>query len=88
MKNKLTEAIRAVPLSQTYEDYVEALADKLIDTGIVIMPCIVYNKKADDYQVVTLSKQRHLISSKMYATRTEAEAITTRRRKNENLEKT
>lgn len=75
MKNKLIEAIRAVPLSQTYGDYVEALADKLIDTGIITMPCIVYNKQADDYQVVTLSKQRHLISSKMYQTRKQAEKV-------------
>lgn len=75
MKNKLMEAIRAVPLSQTYEQYVEALADKLIDTGIITMPCIVYNKQADDYQVVTLSKQRHLISSKMYQTREQAERV-------------
>ena len=75
MKNKLIEAIRAVPLAQTYEQYIEALADKLIDTGIVIMPCIVYNKQAEDYQVVTLSKQRHLISSKMYQTRKQAEGV-------------
>lgn len=30
MKDKLIAAIREVPISQTYEEYVEALADKLI----------------------------------------------------------
>ena len=29
MKEKLIAAIREVPISKTYEDYVEALADKL-----------------------------------------------------------
>ena len=29
MKNKLIAAIREVPISQTYEEYVEALADRL-----------------------------------------------------------
>ena len=30
MRDKLIKAIREVPISQTYEEYVEALADKLI----------------------------------------------------------
>ena len=30
MREKLIEAIREVPISQTYEDYVEALADRLV----------------------------------------------------------
>lgn len=29
MRNKLIKAIREVPISQTYEEYVEALADRL-----------------------------------------------------------
>ena len=29
MRDKLIEAIREVPISQTYEEYVEALADRL-----------------------------------------------------------
>ncbi len=31
MKDKLIAAIREVPISRTYEEYVEALADHLID---------------------------------------------------------
>ena len=30
MKDKLIAAIREVPISQTYEEYVEALADRLV----------------------------------------------------------
>lgn len=30
MKDKLIEVIREVPISKTYEDYVEALADKFV----------------------------------------------------------
>ena len=38
MKNKLIAAIREVPISQTYEEYVEALADKLIAEGDIVPP--------------------------------------------------
>ena len=30
MRNKLIAAIREVPISKTYEEYVEALADRLV----------------------------------------------------------
>lgn len=58
MRDKLIKTIREVPIAdKTYPEYVEALADKLIDTGIITMPCIIHNKQADDYQVVTREKQ-------------------------------
>ncbi len=46
MRNKLIAAIREVPISQTYEEYVEALADRL---EIVL----------DDTRDETLEKVRH-----------------------------
>lgn len=37
MKNKLIETIRAVPIAgKTYEEYVEAVAEKLIDEGVIV----------------------------------------------------
>lgn len=38
MKNKLTKIIREVPISQTYEQYVETLADKLIFESVILLP--------------------------------------------------
>ena len=38
-KEKLIKAIREVPISKTYEEYVEALADKLIEEGVIITLC-------------------------------------------------
>ena len=39
MKDKLIEIIRSVPISNTYPEYVEALADKLIDSNVILLPC-------------------------------------------------
>lgn len=75
-KEKLIEEIRAVPIAgKTYEEYVEALADKLLDKGIISLPCIVYSKKNEKYQIVTQSKQRHLFASKLYINRKKAEKV-------------
>lgn len=38
MKDKLRTAIREVPISQTYVDYVEDLVDKLIAEGVIVPP--------------------------------------------------
>lgn len=39
MKDKLIETIRAVPIAgKTYEEYVEAVAEKLIDEGVIVPP--------------------------------------------------
>lgn len=37
MKDKLIEIIRSVPISNTYPEYVEALADKLLDKASAIV---------------------------------------------------
>ena len=74
MKNKLIETIREGPIAdKTYPEYVEAVADKLLDKGIITLPCVVYHKKHEKYQIVTQSKQRHLFASKLYRSRREAE---------------
>ena len=40
MKQKIIETIRAVPIAgKTYEEYVEAVAEKLIDEGVIVPPC-------------------------------------------------
>ena len=40
MKEKIIETIRAVPIAgKTYEEYVEAVAEKLIDVGVIVPPC-------------------------------------------------
>lgn len=48
MRNKLIAAIREVPISQTYEEYVEALADRLICEDSIIKDLVDFtddNKK-------------------------------------------
>lgn len=37
-KEKIKEILRAVPISTTYPEYIEALADKLIAEGVVVLP--------------------------------------------------
>lgn len=40
MKEKIIETIRAVPIAgKTYEEYVEALAERLIAEGVIVPPC-------------------------------------------------
>ena len=40
MKQKIIETIRAVPIAgKTYEEYVEAVAEKLIYKGVILPPC-------------------------------------------------
>ena len=39
MKDKLIKAIREVPISQTYEEYVNALADRLSADVVEVVRC-------------------------------------------------
>ena len=40
MKQKIIESIRAVPIAgKTYEEYVEALAERLEEAGAILPPC-------------------------------------------------
>lgn len=40
MRDKLIKLIREVPIAdKTYPEYVEALADKLLDNGVILPPC-------------------------------------------------
>ena len=40
MKEKIKEILRAVPIAdKDYPEYIDALADKLIDEGVIVPPC-------------------------------------------------
>lgn len=40
MKERLIELIRSVPITdKTYPEYIEAVADKLIDNDVIVPPC-------------------------------------------------
>lgn len=40
MKNKIIEVVRSVPIAgKTYEEYVEAVAEKLLAEGVIVLPC-------------------------------------------------
>ncbi len=65
MKNKLRAAIREVPISQTYVDYVEDLVDKLISEGVIVPPVkvgqtvyrIYWGHIIDECRVVSLTQK-------------------------------
>ena len=61
-KDKLIEAIREVPISgKTYEQYVEAIADKLLDIGVIVPIKIGDNEGTTDYAVkVTTVEVRYV----------------------------
>ncbi len=91
MLNRLTKIIstfkfvetKGIPL--TVEEGHKQLAQYLIDNGVLVTPCVVYNKKHERYQIVKVGKQLHRFSSKFYRNRGEAEkALEGGVRENEN----
>lgn len=55
------------------KETVSEIAEHLIENGVIVTPCVVYNKKHERYQIVKVGKQLHRFSSKFYRNRGEAE---------------
>ena len=51
----------------------EYIVESLLNNGVIVTPCVTYNKKHERYQTVHTGKQGHIFSSKFYRTRKEAE---------------
>ena len=49
------------------------LADCLLASGVIVTPCVAYNKKHEKYQTVHRGRQGHIFASKFYNVRYIAE---------------
>ena len=62
MKNKLIKIIKEVPITdKVYEEYVSEIAEKLLDEGVILLPC----KIGDKIYIVRWGKYEEQIVKKI-----------------------
>lgn len=72
--------------SRCITDYDEAVADNaafLLENGVIVPPCVVYNAASHQYQIITKTRQGYMVSEKTYPTRKEAKRALAERNNHE-----
>lgn len=60
----------------------EEIADYLMSNNVVVLPCVVYNKSHERYQVIRKGKDGRIFASNLYHTRKAAENVLKERKEN------